>query len=226
MQSYQPRLPRTPKFHWLVCHIIPFTKQFHTWGSLSEQGVEAIHHKMNNDLTKAKNTRNTDAILERLTNASSVRNSIYDENISINSLPQGLISYDTEPIVMPEEEAANEEIVYERIPQMNISRGISVKPTSESRSKARKHKSVKDETNQIFTYDENKEGEEEMEYRSNRCERRVIYHEAGGYFTWNEEHAESHISIEDHNEEPTKSVEAIAKNREAEYDVLQTMHQH
>ena len=77
----------TPKFHWVVSHVVPFVRKFGTWGKLNEQPVESLHRKINEDIRRYKNVMNEQIIMERLTTNSCIRNAIFDENLAIDCLP-------------------------------------------------------------------------------------------------------------------------------------------
>uniref|UniRef100_A0A915DDV9 26S proteasome non-ATPase regulatory subunit 6 n=1 Tax=Ditylenchus dipsaci TaxID=166011 RepID=A0A915DDV9_9BILA len=48
-ENFPVWLSRTPKYHWLVVHVIPHVKKFRTWGKVSEQPIECLHHNINKD---------------------------------------------------------------------------------------------------------------------------------------------------------------------------------
>lgn len=67
-------LPRTPKFHVLSEHLLPFVGRFHTWGLFAESGIEHLHHKFNMDFRRFNNTREEMKILTRISKTLALRN--------------------------------------------------------------------------------------------------------------------------------------------------------
>jgi hypothetical protein len=96
-----PTLRRTPKFHWLVVHLLPYVRTYKNWGLLSEQPVESIHRFVNEEIRKTSNTQNLQTVYARLTASACIRNSLFDENLAMEAMPN-------EEVGLPDEEFYNE----------------------------------------------------------------------------------------------------------------------
>lgn len=69
---------KTPKFHWLTAHLVPFVKQHRFWGLFSEQPIESLHARTNRDFSRYRNVKNEDRLLQYIAGACSLRNAIFD----------------------------------------------------------------------------------------------------------------------------------------------------
>jgi hypothetical protein len=90
----------TPKLHWLVAHVVPFARKWRTWGLMSEQSIEHLHHKFNVDEARFASIRNKGARLKRILEQSCLRNALFDYDIAEEATPTQ---------EMPNEDALEEE---------------------------------------------------------------------------------------------------------------------
>ena len=68
----------TPKGQWLLRHVLPFIKKHGFYGTASEQGVEALHKLINNDLRRLCAIRNEQMLFFQIVELQAQRNFFFD----------------------------------------------------------------------------------------------------------------------------------------------------
>ena len=71
-----PRI--TPKCQILLRHVIPFVKQHFFWGKASEQSIESLHGRINNDLRRLTAIKDKRQLYLQLAETLCINNFVFD----------------------------------------------------------------------------------------------------------------------------------------------------
>lgn len=72
----EPRI--TPKCQLLLRHVVPFVRKYKFWGKASEQSIEHLHARFNNDLRRLSAIREKKALYLQLVETTCIHNYIFD----------------------------------------------------------------------------------------------------------------------------------------------------
>ena len=76
---FSQKLPRiTPKCQLLLRHVVPFMRRHFLWGKASEQPIENLHSKINEDLKRLSAIKQKEDLYFQLIETTCIHNYIFD----------------------------------------------------------------------------------------------------------------------------------------------------